>query len=442
MTRFFAAAYKELLLLKRDRSGLLVLFAMPAILVLVITLVQENAMKTLGESRTEILFVDNDGDMVGRQMEKALSEAAGVHLTKVLNDHRPDKAEAVRAVAEGAFQLCLLIPRGTTAKVKKNARIAAYAALSLKSGEEASSPLATEVEAYFDPAVTGGFRSAVTHLLQLLIFSIEVEEKIAALSELLPEKLQKDLTRALGPLSEEVLSSARLKTDLKWNAAPLLTIRGETALGKAAVKHPNSVQQNVPAWAIFGVFFIVLPMAGSFIQERLCGVEYRMLSLPVPYLTLVAGKVSAYMVVCLIQFALILCLGIWILPLLGTPAFEMGAAGMAAGVVGLSAVLAATGYGILLGTLVGSYEQASMFGALSIVIAAALGGIMVPVHAMPALMQKISVLSPLAWAQNAFLEVFVRGGNLHSVLPHVTGLILFSLACILTALLWFNRRVG
>jgi ABC-2 type transport system permease protein len=441
MIRFFATAYKEMLLLKRDRSGLLVLFVMPAILVLVITLVQENAMKTMGENPTDILFIDDDGKMVGQRIEKALSEATGVHLTKVINGRRPDKTAAIRAVAGGEYQLCLYIPEGITAKVKKNARRATYKALSMQSGEEASSPLAGELEVYFDPTVMGGFRSAVNHLLQLMIFSIEVEEKISALSELLPGKLQQELTAVLGPMALETLSNANLKPDLKWDPAPLLKLRDESALGEAPVTPPNAVQQNVPAWALFGVFFIVLPMAGSFIKERVCGARYRLLSLPVSYLTLVSGKVFSYMMVCLIQFALILCIGKWLLPLLGTPAFEMGGTPMAAGMIALSAILAATGYGILLGTLVNSYEQASMFGSLSIVIAAAVGGIMVPVYAMPAFMQKISVLSPLAWAQHAFLEVFVRGGNFRSVLPDVAGLILFALACILTAWLLFSRQV-
>jgi ABC-2 type transport system permease protein len=441
MTQFFATAYKELLLLKRDRSGLLVLFVMPAILVLVITIVQENAMKTMGETPSEILFIDSDGGDVGRRMEKSLSETAGVRLTKVINGRIPDRASAIDAVAAGKFQLGFFIPEGITATVQKNARIAARKALSLDTGEEVASPSAGEVELFFDPTVMGGFRSAVTQLLQLMIFSIEVEEKIAALSELLPEKMKKEMTAALGPMAMEAFPGAGLTLPLKWNAAPLLRLSDASAVKNAAATLPNAVQQNVPAWALFGVFFIVLPMAGSFIKERVYGVRNRLLSLPVSYFTLVAGKVCAYMMVCLVQFALILGIGKWLLPLLGTPAFAMGGSGIAAGMIALSAILAATGYGILLGTLVNSYEQASMFGSLSIVVAAAIGGIMVPVYAMPALMRNLSVLSPLSWAQNAFLEVFVRGGNFHAVLPQVASLLIFALACILSALLLFGRQV-
>ena len=55
---------------------------------------------------------------------------------------------------------------------------------------------------------------------------------------------------------------------------------------------------------------------------------------------------------------------------------------------------------------------------------------------MPAMMQKISVFSPLSWGLNAFLDVFVRGGSLWSVLPDITLLVLFFLVTTLIA--WFN----
>jgi ABC-2 type transport system permease protein len=60
---------------------------------------------------------------------------------------------------------------------------------------------------------------------------------------------------------------------------------------------------------------------------------------------------------------------------------------------------------------------------------------------MPAFMQKISVISPLAWAQNAFLELLARGGTLQSVLPDIALLLIFAMACTAAAWLLFSRRV-
>jgi len=56
-------------------------------------------------------------------------------------------------------------------------------------------------------------------------------------------------------------------------------------------------------------------------------------------------------------------------------------------------------------------------------------------------MQHLSVLSPLAWGLDAFLELFVRGGNIKSVLPEVIALIGFFLGTLLVSWAVFFRRV-
>lgn len=443
MIQFFATLHKELLLLRRDRSALLVLFVMPAVLVLVLTLVQENALKTIGEGHTQILLVNNDEGEVGRKIEQALSEAQGVSVVRTLNGTAPDEETAVAAVARGRFQLCLIVPRGMTETIETKARASARRALSLPAENESAASTESAGQAliaYFDPTVLGGFRSAVKHLMQLMILGIEVEQKIGALTELLPLKMKKQLETQLGAMADQVPIEDDT-VQLTWDPSPLMALQEQNASRSDLIMPANSVQQNVPAWSLFGVFFIVLPMAGSFIKERLCGVEQRLLSLPVSYGVVLAGKVCAYILICIAQFGLILCIGKWVLPLLGSSAFEIGNTPAAVALVALSAVLAAAGYGILLGTVINSYEQAAMFGPISIVVAAAIGGIMVPVYAMPSMMQALSIVSPLAWGQNAFQILFVRGGGLKTVLPEVAALLGFGLANMGVAWWWFTRKV-
>jgi ABC-2 type transport system permease protein len=440
MVQFLAALHKELLLLRRDRSALLVLFAMPAVLVLVLTLVQENALKTIGEGETRIVFVNNDAGGIGRKIERLLGQADGVTLVTRIDGEIPDAEAAIAAVAQGDFQLCLVVPAGMTATLKARALASARQALAFETGGHAPETTpSTELNAYFDPTALGGFRSAVRHLLQLLLLTIEVEEKIAALTELLPQKMQHHLQTRLGDMAEQVpIDETALQ--MQWDPSPLVLLNDRPATYDHSIQPANAVQQNVPAWSLFGVFFVVLPMAGSFIKERLCGVEQRMLTLPVAYPVLLAGKIVAYMLICAAQFGLILCIGKWLLPLLGSDPFEIGTEPGSVALVAMSAVLAATGYGILLGTVINSYEQAAMFGPISIVVAAAIGGIMVPVYVMPEAMQSLSVISPLAWGQNAFQILFVRGGGLKAVLAQVAALWGFALACLGVAWWWFARK--
>jgi ABC-2 type transport system permease protein len=441
MLRFLATIRKELLLLRRDWVGLLVLFVMPAVLVVVITLVQDNAMRIMGRNATEILFVNNDHGQIGSRIEAALEAVEGIKLIKTVHGQSADKAALLKALARGDFQVGLIIPMNMTTAVRMAARRSALEALSMQAQASPAGQPTVELELYFDPTVIGTFRSAVKSQLQLLDLRIEVEEKMAALAQLLPIKMRANLEKALSPMGIDLpVEATPHQVNLNWDRRPLLILHEVQAQSEKSAPIPDAVQQNVPAWSLFGIFFIVLPMAGSFIKERLCGAQYRMLSMPVSYLTIAAGKVCAYMLVCLVQFGLILCIGRWLLPVLGTAQFQIGAAPTATAAVALSAILAATGYGILLGTVVNSYEQASMFGPISVVIAAAIGGIMVPVYAMPPLMQKLSLISPLGWAQNAFLNLLVRGTGIDAVKGDIFGLLAFGIACIGIACLLFIRK--
>jgi ABC-2 type transport system permease protein len=439
MLRLLTTLHKELLLLRRDWVGLLVLFVMPAVLVVVITLVQDNAMQALGQGATEIVLVNEDGEAVGHRIEAALEDAAEIKLVKTLRGRPADRSAALAAVTRGDFQVGLIIPEGLTPAIRDGARQWALAVLSASPRPASTGQEGTRLGLHFDPTVLGAVRSAVESRLELLAFKIEVAEKMAALSEILPAGLN-----ATGQEALDAMGPGPVRVPMDRDPEPLLAVEADTAISEADGPLPTAVQQNVPAWSLFGIFFIVLPMAGSFIKERRCGVQRRMLSMPVAYLTVAMGKVGAYMLVCCVQIGLILAIGRWLLPLMGTPAFQIGLSPAANLAVALSAIAAATGYGIFLGTVIETYEQASMFGPISVVIAAALGGIMVPVHAMPPLMRQLSHASPLGWAQQAFLDLIVRGGGFGAVDGSIYKLLAFAAACVAAACFLFihKRRQG
>ncbi len=440
MKKLIAIISKELLILRRDRAGLLVLFAMPAVLVLVITLVQENMLKSMGESQTRIFFSDEDGQSVGKWIHEKL--AASGHIISGFSDRkaRLDKKTAVELISSGEVQFCIVIPEGLTAALKFKTRQQVMISLGMDGDEQVAGPKIPVIRVYYDPALTGGFRSAMKSALDLMILGIEINEKLVALSQLLPEKINTGLKTAMGPMAPD---DAIVNTDdFKFSPMdrPVLEIEETSASIMSGLKKPSSVQQNVPAWALFGIFFIVLPMSGSMIRERLDGTVHRLLSMPVSYMMLMSGKIIAYAIVCFVQLSFVLLLGKYLLPALGTPELLIGSEIFALLVVSVSVILAATGYGIMLGTVSGSYEQASMTGPISVVVAAALGGIMVPVFAMPHSMQKLSMISPLGWGQNAFLDLLVRGRGLDAVIPEIFALLAFSAVNVIIARVVFSLR--
>ena len=415
---------------------MLVLFVMPAVLVVVMSLVQENILKIMGETSTQMLFVDLDGDPLGRTIEEKLIESGSIDVVKEIDGRQITEKEALSAILNGNFQFCVIIPRGFAKAVK--ARTRQSVSKSLFNDQLTADEIETSIPdliVYFDPAVRGGFRSSVLNALNQATLGMEIKEKMKMFSELVPKKINQSVKEMLSPFGAEDLAVDVAEMQFKLNENRLLEISENPATSSIFEKTPSSVQQNVPAWALFGMFFIVVPMAGALIREKQDGTLSRLMTMPVSYLTLIFGKVLAYILVCLSQFALILLIGRYVLPMLGTPMLEMGTNPAAIFIITLSAALAATGYGILLGTLASSFEQASMFGPISIVIAAAIGGIMVPVYAMPKMIKALSILSPLNWGHDAFLDIFIRGGDVRSIIPE--ALSLFLLFGVMMLISWF-----
>jgi len=132
-------------------------------------------------------------------------------------------------------------------------------------------------------------------------------------------------------------------------------------------------------------------------------------------------------IVCLIQFLLMLSVGLVFLPMLGLPALSLGNSYLGIFILAIATSFAATGYGVMVGTLASTEHQAAIMGSLSILLLSALGGIWVPTYIMPELMRKISAFSPLNWSIEGFYKLFLRGAYADAILIDSLKLMLFFL---------------
>ena len=444
MRTALATIIKELLLLRRDKAGLAVLFLMPAVLVTVISLVQNNILNNTGTEGVRVVFVDEDDSDIGNKFSDVLTENGQFTLIREKSGVPFTRESAKEAVKKGNYQLGVVIPKGCTAELRRRAGELADRSF----GDSKTTPLApanpsdTSLIVFFDPIIQGSFRTAVTASFERFIQGLEMEEKSAAFSKRFPGKMRaiieakilEELGDDLDEKEREEMVGKIPEMKLHWSEEQVMSLNREV------LPAPTAVQQNVPAWTLFGMFFIVVPLGGTLIRERLDGTLLRLRTMPTSYFSVIAGKMLAFMLICMIQFALMIMVGRYLLPLFGTPTLEMGNSPLAIIVMAVCSSLAATSYGILVGTVASSYEQASMFGSISVVTASAIGGIMVPVYVMPNAMKAISVYSPLAWGLNGFLDVFVRQGTVVTVLPWAGLLLGFGLACLSASWVVFKKQ--
>ena len=423
MKKIIATIIKEWQLMRRDISGLLLLLIMPAMLIIVMASIQDAPFKDYKELKFDLLLANNDQGSVAAQITAGLKQSKNFHIIDSVDGHPMTEDQLNSLLNSGKYKMGIVIPNGVSAEIVNSANIVVND-IARKTGLDAKLP-AREireqiyVHLYFDPVSKPAFRTAISSALDKYITyscSNVLMQRLATLN--------KDASQAT-----DTSGADNLKKIMQG-----IGVKEEPLDGKENyTQHLSSVQHNVPAWAIFGMFFIVIPIAGHIIKEREDGSAIRISLIPNAHNYVTIGKIIFYTLICALQFLLMLCVGLWAMPFFGLPALYLGVHSWVLLPVSLCIGFSATSYGFFVGTLFKTVNQALSFGSVSVVILSALGGIWVPLEILPPGMQKMALASPLHWSLEAVNQVILRNGNINSVLPSllillVTGTVLWLLS--------------
>ena len=421
--KFEASVKKEFLLLIRDRAGLAMLFIMPVALVLIMILLQDSTFKMLEEKKLPVLLLNNDDGVFGKNIVEGLSKSKFFEITLIKNK---EVTALKKSVAGGDYLIGIVIKKNATTTIRKNLNKEIYHQFPREITESVSLDTlgagpSAKVDVFFDPVLKNSFKQAIMSALRE--FSSGVESKI--------------IYDTYSSLFEELLG---IKMNPPRKQQRLVEFNEQYATDVSTGILPNSVQHNVPAWTLFAMFFIVIPLAGNIISERTSGVSLRLKTMPGSVLPSLFGKVTVYFFIGLIQAVTMLFIGMYLLPYLEVPALNPGHQWFALLLLTMTVSAAASGYGILVGTLFSSQQQAAIFGAISVVIMAAVGGIWVPTFMMTDLMQIISKISPLNWGLTGYYDILLRNAGVTDILPQLMLLTGFFMASVLFAWFYVKRK--
>jgi ABC-2 type transport system permease protein len=395
MRRFLALCLKELLLLARDWHGLLVLFAVPTLFILIMSLALRDAFSPQTHLRLPVEVVNQDHGALSLKLADELRQQPGFEIS----DHQHAQVHVL--ILQGFSEL--LATRFDFAN-------------DYLAGEPEPELLQLE----YAPTVMPQMKAAA---------ALTVRQVVQA--------LQSDY------LLETVLGYPRDKAKtLRYVNDPRHLPIAERFVSESgtALQPPTSVQQNVPAWLIFAIFFTVIPLATTFVIERGQGSLLRLRALNVTPLELFASKAVPYYLVNLLQMALMFSIGIWLVPLLGGDRLTPGDSWLGLWLIGSATSIAAIGIALLVAVAVRTTMQATIAGGAISLILAALGGIMVPKMVMPPQMQQLTMISPMAWSLEGYWDIVLRQGNWSTVLDEAAALTLFGLGSMALAGVIFRRN--
>jgi ABC-2 type transport system permease protein len=393
MRRLLAFWKKEWLALARDVHGLAVLFLMPAAFIVIMSLALSDAF-TGDPGRSTDFAVLGPGDAkLAEQLSRSLA-GGGFRATPA----PADEAAARDSVRRGSRGLVLVVPPG----------------------------FAQTLGSVPDPKVEAP-------ALVLLADPTLPPTQLVAFQ-------QRVLGATLGARMSAIATGVGFDADpgafdLKRAASLAVEVVGNPRSGR-----PSSVQQNVPAWLIFGMFLVVMPISSLFIVERREGTLARLVSQQVPFSMLLLGKVGPFFVVNMVQAALMLLAGRYVVPWFGGEALVVPPSWDLLAAVIASTSVAAIGWGLAVAVFTRTSEQAIVVGGVGTILVAAIGGIMVPRFVMPESMHPLVDLSPMAWALEAFHAVILRHGGWADIAAPCARLVALGAALLLLALLAHHRR--
>ena len=410
MVKLWASIRKDLLILIRDKLGLTLMFGMPIVLVLVITSIQNSTFELVNENRFTFLIVNHDKGELSDRLRESIKAMGSFRIIETYDEF--ESGGIISIMDENDAILALVIPETFTSDLdKKSLHVTERVMFDFGVSDVSPGPASDTIQPlklYYNPVLQESFRhsfqSAVLSALQLVENRHTLETIYQKISNKeLPEELENELLHNKTNIEEIPASKDGAKVVL------------------------NATQHNVPAWTIFAMFFIVISLGSGIVREKVSGSFIRLKTMPTSILVSILSKQITYLFVSISQVIVIFSIGMFLFPLVGLPKLVLPNDIIGLLIVSLISGLCALSYALCVGVFSKTQEQANGFGAVSIFILAAIGGLLVPSFAMPESFRFIMVLSPLYWCLESFHDLFLEGGRLANMMPNLFPLIIITL---------------
>ena len=391
-----AIAWKDLLIVLKDRGVLAVYFLMPLLFASLLGMAFGNVSGDEAQIEIDILLVNQDTGSYGQTLADGLKET-GVLVVEELDD----AAEADQRVADGDAPAAIVIPTDFSARID--------------AGEPVEIPVIqdpTQVQAAEIVAGIVNQAAAEVGLLGELRFGIHSVLAQAPDYDQAPPELVKAMeAQTLGVMWTQV---QQMRQD------PVIAVKDEAIAGAEEAEPWNPIDWYIPGFTVAFAFFLVGQMASSLLLEKEEGTFRRLLSSPMPRASIISGKILAYMVIVLLQVILLFTVGYALFQI------SLGDSPLALVLLTLVLALASASLGLLLGALCRTSQQAGRVGQVLGFVLLALGGTIFPTFDMGGLMGILSKLTPSAWAIQGYMRVMSEGWTLMQVAPNILILLGFA----------------
>jgi len=403
-------AWKDLLILAKDRNALIGAFLLPIVFIVVYLGVSGLSAgggggdePAQGETRRlPLAVVNNDpGGAIAVALVEELGGRANVAVTEI-----PSEADARARLESKEIERILVIPAGFSADVA------------------AGRPVALTLE---NNSLDRGTNEAVLMAVAGVTSQMSLEQQIVASLQQLGEMQRANPSFDPATSAELAVPIARRQFE-ESRGRPLVTVaRAQPAsLGQGEQVEVSGVQIGVPGFTVLFIFLTAQITARSIYDERKMGTFRRLMASPLGKWRMLAGKlIPNFLVVCL-QVVFLFAAGMLVLPLIGLDALHLGNDVAAVVLLVLAVALCCTSLGLLIAAVARTEAQIGGISGLVLWVLAFLGGCFIPLFLINESMATLGQVTPHYWAVTGFYDLLTRGQGLAAILDSIAVLLAFS----------------
>lgn len=399
-------AWKDLLILFKDRNNLVGAFLLPVVFIVVFLGVSGLAAgggstASADPEKVPLAVVDNDGGAAAATLRANLEARAGLAVTV-----HPE-ADAMTRLEAQEITHVLVIPAGFTTDLAAGnvTTTLVLKANTLDRGRSESILMAVE---------------GVTRNMSLERQIVASLQALAGMQAANPSFDPSTSAELAIPIAQRQFQASQ--------GRPLVTVTQAqpASLGQGEEVRISGVQIGVPGFAVLFIFLTAQITARSIYDEKKTGTFRRLMAAPLGKWPMLIGKLIPNFVVVLLQAVFLFAAGMFVLPLIGLDSLTLGNDPVALVLLVLATALCCTCLGILIAAIARTEAQIGGIAGLVLWVLAFLGGSFIPLFLINDSMATIGQVTPHYWAVTGFYDLLTRGLGLASIVDSLAALLVFS----------------
>ncbi|MCF6347810.1 MAG: ABC transporter permease [Flavobacteriaceae bacterium] len=389
---------KDLQLFFSDKKGVLLTFLLPIVLISLFTFAFGGMGGSSSKSKPiELLLADLDQTTASKNIIARLDTLASLHLVST------EITKGEELIKKGKAVGILIFEKGFQKAINSGGQL--------------------PMELKYD---------AAREIEMGMIQSVLMQELMSNIGE---TRMNTYLDNNFSGLSKQMKS--KIVTDINTGNTTKNTMELKmTAMVKEDIKKGNiGLIQAVAGTAIMMLLFSITTIGGGLLDEKEAGTLKRLLYAPVKPTDILFAKMGTALVLSILQLVVMLIfawLAFGLLIFKDIPSLV---------ILVLSIAFAVSSFGIFLVAVAKTRQQLQGLSTIIILLMSAIGGSMIPLFVMPAIMQKIAVVSLNYWGIQGFFDIFWRNLPLIDILPKIGVLLVIGLVMTLISIRLFKKNM-